>query len=153
MHPRVSVLPAVLALLVGTGVHAVDQLLFRRAGPIPILLTAPVVATLVYLYVRDATHQRLLALVAWGVVGSGVAVLGVYVSVVNFYLPRALTELEMVVYDLGMFLWFVLVLAGVYALAARSRRPRGVYVVLFGPLVQAAFGLLTRVLVAAGLYA
>lgn len=107
-----------LAFLLGLGIHLIDQALFVRAGPIPILLTAPVVATLVYLRFRDATRRRILALLAWGAVGSGIGVLGLSLSVVNYQLPRAMTDLEMILYDLGMFLWFVLALAAVYAIAA-----------------------------------
>lgn len=153
IHPRTSLLPAVTAFLLGFGIHLIDQGLFARAGPIPILLTAPVVATLVYLRFRDATRGRILALLVWGAVGSGIAVLGIYVATVNYQLPRALTDLEMVLYDLGMFLWFVLALAAVYAIAARRRGRGAVGVLLLAPIAQAAFAGVMRLLVALGIYA
>lgn len=146
-------MPAAVALLLGIALHAVDQALFVRAGPVPILLTAPVVATLLYRRTRGVGRRAALALLAWGLVGSGAAVLAVYAGVVGFELPRALTEFERVLYDLGMFLWFVLALAGAYAVAARTRGRASVAALLLGPVAQAAYALLLRLLVAAGLYA
>lgn len=150
---RESLVPAAVALLVGTVVHAVDQTLFTRAGPIPLLLTAPVVATLVYLRFADATRRQLLALLAWGLFGTGAAVILVYLQVVGTELPRAMTGLEMVLYDLGLFLWFVVALAAAYAAAATSRGRTAVVALLLGPVIQAAFLLLMVLLVEAGLYA
>lgn len=153
VRPRESLVPVVIAFLLGLVIHAVDQALFVRAGPFPILLTAPIVATLTYLRVRNATRRRVFALLAWGFVGSGAAVLGVYLAVVGYELPRALTGLEMVLYDLGMFLWFVLTLAAAYALSAHRRGRSAVVALLLGPVVQAAFALLMVLLVESGLYA
>lgn len=152
-NPRRSLIPAILAFLLGLSIHLIDQALFHRAGPIPILLTAPVVATLVYLRFRDATRRRILALLVWGAVGSGIGVLGVYVSIVNYQLPRAMTDLEMSLYDLGMFLWFVLALAALYAIAAKRRDRMEIGLLLVAPIVQAAFSVVMRLLVVLGLYA
>ena len=151
--PRTLRLLAAAALLVGGLLHTLDQALYARAGPLPLLLTAPVVATLSYLSAREATRRRVFLLVAWGFVGSGVAVLLVYLAVAGHVLPRAMTESEMALYDAGMFLWFVLALAAAYVVAAR-RRPRETTVaVLLAPVAQSAYGLLLRALVALGLYA
>lgn len=153
VRPRESLLPAAVAFLLGVVAHAVDQTLFVRAGPIPLLLTAPVVATLVYLRFADATRRQVLTLLAWGFVGSGLAVLAVYLQAVGRELPRAMTETEMVLYDLGLFLWFVVALAAAYAVAARGDGRRDVAALLLGPVVQAAFPLLMVLLVETRIYA
>lgn len=103
VHPRTSLLPALAALLVGLLLHAIDQSTAFRVGPVPILVTAPVVATLCYLRVREASWKRILGLLGWGVASSGLGVLGVYVVAVSYRLPRALTGPEMALYDLGLF--------------------------------------------------
>lgn len=137
-----------MAFLVGLGLHAVDQAVAFRAGPVPALVTAPVVATLVYRSTARVTTRRLAGLVTWGLVGSGAAVVAVYLTGVSYVLPRPLTGLEQVLYDAGLFLWFVLALTAAYAVAARTGGRRAVLAVACGPLVQAAFALLPVVLVA-----
>lgn len=140
-------------VLVGLLLHAMDQAISFRAGPVPILVTAPIVATLIYLFVRKTSAWRTLGLLAWGVVGSGLGVLGVYLVAGSYRLPRALTNWEMMVYDFGMFLWFVLALAAVYGVAASLSRRKAVVVLLSGPVVQATFALVLILLVEVGLYA
>lgn len=152
VRPRESLTPAAVAVLLGTLLHAVDQTLYTRAGPVPILLTTPVVATLVYLHYADATRRQTIALLAWGALGSAAAVLLVYLQVVGRELPRAMTGTEMVLYDLGMFLWFVFALAGAYAMAARNEDRTALVALAVAPLVQAAFPLLMDLLVATGIY-
>jgi hypothetical protein len=152
-HLRESKLPVVLVLAVGLLLHAIDQAAFARAGPVPILLTAPAVATLVYLRVRSATRRRTVGLVGWGAVATGLGVLGAYLVAVRYQLPRALTGLEMVLYDLGMFLWFVVVLAVVYAVAARNPGRPAVLALLSAPALQAAFGFVLVLLAEMGVYA
>jgi hypothetical protein len=151
INPRQSLVPTGVVFLLGLGVHAIEQALFVRAGPIPIVVTAPLVATLLYLWLRDATRARTLVLLAWGAVSSVIAILAVYLLTVSYELPRALTEVEMVLYDLAMFLWFVLALAAVYAFVARRDGPH--FLVALSPVLQAAFSLSLRVLVALGIYA
>lgn len=153
VHPRTSLLPAVAALLVGLLLHAIDQSVAFRAGPVPILVTAPVVATLCYLRVREASARRILGLLGWGVVGSGLGVLGVYVVAMSHRLPRALTGPEMVLYDLGMFLWFVVALAVAYAVAGSVSRWSAAAVLLGAPVAQASFALATVLLAELGLFA
>lgn len=150
---RISLAPAAIAFLLGIGIHVVDQARAFRAGPVPILLAAPAVATLVYLHAREASVRHVLALTVWGVASSGVAILTYLVLVANYRLPRELTGAEMAVYDFGLFLWFTLTLAGIYAVAARLRRPRAVLAVLAAPLVQAAAAPLTMLLVQVRLFA
>jgi hypothetical protein len=116
-------------------------------------VTAPAVATLCHLRVRSATRGRILALLGWGVAGSGLGVLGVYVVAVSYRLPRALTAREMVLYDAGMFLWFVVVLAVAYAVAGRVSRRAAVAVLLGAPVAQAAYALVLVLLVEVGLFA
>jgi riboflavin transporter FmnP len=132
--------------------HAIEQAVNVRAGPVSVLLTAPVVATLVYLRYRDATRRALLALLAWGVLGTGAAVVVVAIWSIGYYLPRPLTDLEMLGYDFGLFLWFVLTLGAAYAIAARTGGRRAVVALLAGPVAQGAFALLVTLLVEAGLY-
>lgn len=151
-QPRLSLRPAVVALLVGAVLHMLEQAIATRAGPVPILVTAPVVAVFVYLRCHEASYQRLATLLGWGIVGSGVAVIGHYLLTVNYFLPRPLTGAEMVVYDFGMFLWYVLALAGMYTVAARSRGRTAVLVLLLAPVVQTAFALVMVILVELGLY-
>lgn len=67
LYPGTGLLPAVAVVLGGLLLHAVDQMLSFRAGPVPILVTAPVVATLVYLSVRRTPARRAFGHLAWGV--------------------------------------------------------------------------------------
>lgn len=142
VDPRVSRLPVLFVFLAGLLAHGVDQMLHFRAGPVPLVVVSPAVSVLAYLHVRPETRPRwLVVLLCWGAVGSGVAVIGVYLVATSYRLPRPMSEPELVLFDLGLFLWFVLSLAGVYALAARSggRVRRGLDPVLFGPVLQFAW--------------
>lgn len=153
--PRDSHLPVGLTFLGGLLIHAIDQLLHFRAGPIPILITAPSVAVLAYLYVRPETRIRwLVVLLCWGAVGSGLALLGVFLLGSSYQLPRSMTDQELVLFDLGSFLWFVVTLAGAYAVAARRiDSTRGmVAATLTGPLLQFAWMPVFIVLVEVGQY-
>jgi hypothetical protein len=141
LHPRRSLAPLGVAFLLGLAVHAVDQLQHVRAGPVPILLTAPVVATLGYLHSRpDTGWKRLVVLLAWGFVGSGLAILGTYTTTGSYQLPRLLTDSELVLVDLGLFLWFVLVLTAGYVLGARTDSRWSIAALLAAPAVQSTFG-------------
>jgi hypothetical protein len=95
----------------------------------------------------------MLALLGWGVVGSGLGVLGVYVVAVSYQLPRALTDREMVLYDAGMFLWFAVALAAAYVVAGRVSRRAAVAALLGAPVAQAAYALVLVLLVELGLFA
>jgi len=79
----------------------------------------------------------------------------VYLGVVNYYLPRAMTGTEMVVYDLGLFLWFVASLTAMYEVAAHAdgRPARATGVVFLAPVVQVAWVGVVRLVVETGLYA
>jgi hypothetical protein len=114
-------------------------MLHFRAGPVPVLVFAPSVAVLTYLYLRPETKLRwALVLFCWGAIGSGLAILGVYLVGTSYQLPRPMTDPELVLYDLGLFLWFVLLLTGVYAGAARDvgRVRHRLVPVLLGPFLQ-----------------
>lgn len=148
-----SLRPAAVVFLLGLLADALDQALFVRAGPLPLLVTAPLVGTLVYVRFRPASTHRLLGLLAWGFAGSGVAGLVVSLRVLGYVRPRQMTGVEMVLYDLAMFLWFVLGLALAYWLAARREGRGGVVYVGLAPVVQASFALVLMVLVETGLYA
>lgn len=151
--PRTSLLPATVAVLAGLLGHAVDQLLFFRAGPVPIVVAGAVIAPLVALRYRPAMGAvRLVALGAWAALVSGVGVVLVYIQALSRDLPRPLSGPEMVVFDLGMFLWFVLALAGCSALAVRRSNPKALLVLAAAPAVQGAYGLVLPVLVAVGIY-
>lgn len=151
-HVRPSLTPAAVAFVGGLLLHAVEQALFLRAGPLPALVTAPVVATLAYLRFQPTTYRGVVALTVWGVLSSAGGVALLYLATVNYTLPRVMTEWEMVAYDLGLFCWFVLSLAGVYVLAARMNR-RERLVLSLAPVVQGAFAVTMRLLVATGIYA
>lgn len=119
LDPRESSLPILIVFVGGVLPHAVDQFLHARAGPIPILVTAPTVASMAYLYSRPTTSLgRVGLLLLWGLLGTGLAILVVALHAISYQLPRAMTEPEMVLYDLGMFLWFVFSLIGAYRAAA-----------------------------------
>lgn len=154
-NPRDSVLPVLLVFLGGLSLHVVDQLLNFRAGPVPILVTAPAVAVLAYLHYRPNTNYRSLGLLlAWGFVGTGLAILAVVLHAISYQLPRAMTEPEMILYDLGLFLWFVLSLSGAYTMAARTteRKRYPVAMALAGPILQAGWGLVVILVVELGGY-
>lgn len=154
IDPRNTFTPALVAFLLGLLLHAIDQTIAFRAGPIPILLTAPTVGILVYLRLRPATGiRRAAALLVWGIVGSGLGVLGVYLLTANYQLPRSPTGPEMVGVDLVMFLWFVAALTAVYASATRFEGFRETPALLAAPLLQAAFVPVFVTFVELGLYA
>lgn len=139
LDPRYSPSSALLSFSGGLGIHVLDQALHFRAGPVPILVTAPLVAVLTYLHLRPETGKRRMAIfVGWGFVGTGLALLGFVLHALSFELPRAMTEPELIVYDLGLFLWFVLSLTVAYSLAARAngRDRREVAAILSGPVLQ-----------------
>lgn len=150
-HVRPSITPAAVAFVGGLLLHAIEQAMFLRAGPLPVFLTAPVVATLAYLHIRATTYRRVAALTVWGALSTGCGVALLSLATVNDTLPRVTTEWEMVAYDLGLFCWFVLSLAGVYVLAARMRR-RERLVLSLAPAVQGAFAATMRLLVVTGRY-
>lgn len=153
LYPGTGLLPAVAVVLGGLLLHAVDQMPSFRAGPVPILVTAPIVATLVYLSVRRTPARRAFGLLTWGVVGSGLGVLGYYLVGVSYQLPRALTDWGLIVADHGMFLRFVHALAAVYGVAARLPRWTAVAALLSAPVVQATFAVALIVLVELGRFA
>jgi hypothetical protein len=154
--PRRSSLPAAVGFLFGLGGHVLDQALYVRAGPVPILVTAPLVAVLTYVHLLPKTGLRRIGLLlVWGFVGSGIALLGVVFHALTSELPRAMTEMEMILYDLGLFLWFVLTLTASHALAARvNERPRyAAAALLAGPLLQVGWVLIVIALIESGAYA
>lgn len=154
--PRHSSLPVIVGFLCGLGFHVLEQVLYVRAGPVPILATAPLIAVLAYVHRRPNTGiRRGIVLLGWGFVGSGVALLGVIFYALSFELPRSMTEPEMIVYDLGLFLWFVGSLTAAYAVAARvnDRTRHLATVVLLGPVLQLGWILLVTLFVYSGLYA
>lgn len=154
-NPRDSVIPVLLAFVGGLSMHVVDQLLNFRAGPVPILFTAPAVASLAYLRYRPDTSVRTMGLLlAWGFVGTGLAILAVALHAISYQLPRAMTEPEMILYDFGLFLWFVASLSGTYTMAARTaeRNRYSVAMALAGPILQAGWALVVVLAVEVGGY-
>jgi len=63
---RISLAPATVAVTLGLVAHVIDQFLYPRAGPVPMLVTAPAVATLLYLHLQPTTYRRIAALALWG---------------------------------------------------------------------------------------
>ncbi|MFC7137338.1 hypothetical protein ACFQRB_14530 [Halobaculum litoreum] len=66
LRPAESSVPAVVAFVVGLLVHGAYEVVAVRAGPVPIVVTAPVVATLAYLRFAPASRLRIAALLGWG---------------------------------------------------------------------------------------
>lgn len=155
VDPRHSVIPAILVFIAGLFMHSVDQALHVRAGPIPILVTAPTVATLVYLYGRPrTTGTQFGILLVWGAGGTGLAILGMYLHATTYELPRAMTGPEMLLYDLGPFLWFVVALTGAYAFSSRplERDRYRVAAIIAGPILQLGWAVVVVGLVEVGGY-
>lgn len=155
LDPRYSPAPVPGASLFGLVLHALFQATAFRDGPVPITVTAPLVAVLAYARLRPEAGVRLLAgLAAWAIVGTGLALMGYILHAVSYRLPRSMSGSEMVLYDVGTFLWFVVALTAAYAVTARTYDGWRVAVAAgAGPLVQAAWLLLVIVLVETGAYA
>lgn len=147
--PRESTVPAFLAFLAGLGVLLVDATLNPRPGPIAYLVTPPTVAFLSYLRVRPTVdRRRLLALGAWGLVGTTAAGLSTVVVALATRLPRPYEAWELFTLDLGAFVWFVVALAGAFVAAGRTRGWRTTVSLLAGPVAQFAGVVLVLVAVA-----
>lgn len=138
LEPRTALLVAVGLFTTGVGAHLAFAAAGRRAVPITFFAFGPPIAVLAYLRVRPAADQRRLAgLLLWGVVATGVAFLAVFVVVENYsYLPRERSNYELFRFDLDLYLWFVLALAGTYTAAARVGGRRALAALAAAPLVQ-----------------
>lgn len=78
--------------------------------------------------------------------------MGLYLQIVGYYLPRSMTELEMIVYDASLFGWFVLALGAAYVVAAQTTGRKAILAVLLGPVLQTAFPVFLVLLVEGGFY-
>ena len=138
LEPRTALVAAVGLAAVGVGVHLAFAAAGRRAIPITLFAFAPPVAVLAYLRVRPATAQRrLAALLLWGVVATGLAFVAVFVVVQDYsYIPHERSAYELFRFDLDLYLWFVLALAGTYTAAARTGGRRALAAAAAAPVAQ-----------------
>lgn len=144
--------PVFLVFAVGFGLFAIDQVANPRAGPVPVLVTAPLIASLAYVRNSDGVDRRQFGfLVLWSFLGTALALLFVVAYVQSGRLPEPATDVDRVVWDTGLFLWFVLALSAAYGLSARWDGKRAGATAVVGPLLQAAYVVILTVLVDAGL--
>lgn len=138
LEPWTALAAAVALFALGVAVH----LAFAAAGhqPTPITLFAfgPPMAVLAYLHGDpDAGDRRIAGLLLGGVVATGVAFLVVFVAVQRYsYLPSGRSSYELFRFQLDLYVWFVVSLAGTYAAAARVDGRRALAVLAASPLVQ-----------------
>jgi hypothetical protein len=149
LDPRASAGPAALAFLLGLGLFLVDATANLRPGPLAYLLTPTPVAVALYLRLRPSTGRRRGAVrVAWGFLGTTAAGLLVVLVAIGTRLPRPYEAWEFFLLDLGVFLWFVVALAGAYAAAALTRGRGSTVAFAAGPVAQFTGFLLTALLTA-----
>lgn len=153
LDPRRQYAPALLVFVVGFALHAIDQVANPRAGPVPVLVTAPLVACLAYVAASAQVDRRRFGfLVLWSFVGTGLALLAVVAVATTEYLPRALADPEQVLWDTALFVWFVVALALPYAVAARWDGRKASALIVAGPVLQALYAGLLALLVRYGVY-
>ncbi|WP_152041919.1 hypothetical protein [Salinigranum salinum] len=149
LDPRRSALPATAVFALGLGLFLLDATSNPRPGPVAYLLTPTPVAVLLYVRDRPTTgRRRLLALGAWGFVGTTAAGLLTVLVALGTRLPRPYEAWEFFLLDLGVFLWFVVALAGAFVVAARQHGRRERLALAAGPVAQFGGFLLTTFLTA-----
>lgn len=78
-----------------------------------------------------------MGLLLWGVVATGIASVVVFVIVQDFsHIPHERSAYELFRFDLDLYLWFVLVLAGTYVAAARVGGRRAFTALAAAPVAQ-----------------
>ncbi|AZH26045.1 hypothetical protein [Haloplanus aerogenes] len=137
LDPRQSIVPAVIVFALGLGVFVLDATSNVRPGPVAYLLTPTPVALALYVRRRPTTgRRRLLGLAVWGLVSTTAAGLLTILVAIGTRLPRPYEAWEFLLLDAGVFLWFILSLAGAFVLAARWDGRRSTVALAAGPAVQ-----------------
>ena len=138
LEPRTALLAAAGLFALGVGVHLAFAVLRRPPLPITLFAFAPPVALLAYLHGHsDAGDRRIAGLLLWGVAATAVALLVVFVAAQRYsYLPEDRSTYRLFRFQLDLYVWFVVSLAGTYAAAARAGARRDLAVLAAGPLVQ-----------------
>lgn len=140
LEPRTALLAAVALFALGVGVHLAFAAMGRRPTPLTLFAFGPTVAVLAYLRVRpDAEGRQIAGLLLGGVAATAVAFFLVFLAVQRYsYLPEGRSAYELFRFDLDLYVWFVVALAGTYAAAARVAGRRALAVLAASPLFQAA---------------
>lgn len=138
VEPRTALLAAAELFALGVGVHLAFAVLGRPALPITLFTFGPPAALLAYLQGHpDAGDRRIAGLLLWGLAATAVAFLVIFVAAQRFsYLPEERSAYELFRFQLDLYVWFVVSLAGTYAAAARVDARQDLSVLAAGPLVQ-----------------
>lgn len=138
LEPRTALLAAVGLFALGVGAHLAFAVVGRQPTPITLFAFGPPIAVLAYLHGRPAAEDRRIAgLLLGGVVATGLAFFVVFVAVQRYsYLPSGHSSYELFRFQLDLYVWFVVSLAGTYAAAARLDGRRTLAVLAASPLVQ-----------------
>ena len=156
LDPGTALLAAAGLFVLGVAVHLAFAVAGRRPTPITLFAFGPPVAVLAYLRVRpDAESRRLAALLLWGVAATAVGFVVVFLAVQWYsYVPDGRSAYQLFRFDLDLYVWFVVALAGTYTAAARLDDGRALAVLAACPVVQlsvpVAFVLLEQWFVARG---
>lgn len=138
LEPRTALRSAVGLAAVGVGVHLAFAAAGRRAIPITLLAFAPPVAAW-----RTSASGRPPA--SGASQGSscgassrtGIAFVVVFVVVQDYsHVPHERSAYELFRFDLDLYLWFVLALAGAYAAAARAGGRRALAALAAAPVAR-----------------
>ena len=140
LDPRTALLAAAGLFVLGVAVHLAFAVAGRRPTPITLFAFAPPIAVLASLRVRpDAESRRVAASLLWGVAATAIGFAAVFLTVQWYsYVPEGRSTYQLFRFDLDLYLWFVLSLAGTYTAAARLDAERALAVLAASPVVQAS---------------
>lgn len=140
LDPGTALLAAVALFALGVGVHLAFAAIGQPPTSITLFAFAPPVAVLAYLRVRPgAEGRRVAGLLLGGVVATAVGFLVVFVAAQRYnYLPTERSAYELFRFNLDLYVWFVVALAGGYTAAARVGGRRALAILTATPLLQAA---------------
>lgn len=138
LEPRTAALAAVGLFVAGIVLHLAFAVVGRQPVPITLFAFGPPVAVLTYLQIRpDADGRRIAGLLLGGVLATAIAFVVVFLAVQRFsYLPEERSTYRLFRFQLDLYVWFVLSLAGVYTAAARLDDERALAVLAASPFVQ-----------------
>lgn len=138
LEPRTALFAATGLFVLGVLVQLAFAVAGRRPTPVTLFAFGPPVAVLAYLRVRPAAgSRRLAALLLWGVASTAIGFVAVFFAVQWYsYVPEGRSTYQLFRFDLDLYVWFVLSLAGTYAAAARLDGERALAVLAASPVVQ-----------------